>query len=112
LLNPDEENPKKLMFRFKWVDENTIRIINKEGIEKKIDIKDNFKEIEFNIIPLYNSKEVKDPKRNFFTNRPPLTISEVHHRLKRKYQCYKSAYYLDHRREPFSLYSELFTVDY
>jgi len=33
-------------------------------------------------------------------------------RLKRKYQCYKSAYDLFHKKEAFSLYSELFTVDY
>lgn len=33
-------------------------------------------------------------------------------RLKRKYQLYKSAYYLEHKREPFLLYSEMFTVDF
>ena len=32
--------------------------MNDEGVEKKIDIRDNFREIEFNIIPLYDDKEV------------------------------------------------------
>jgi hypothetical protein len=103
-MNPAKEKPHQLMFRFKWVDSDTIKIINKEGIEKKIDLKDNFKEIEFNIVPLFDSKTVKDPTLNFYTNRPSLCISEVLQRLKRKYQRYKSAYYLDHKREPFSLY--------
>ena len=65
------------MFRFKWVDSDTIKIINKEGIEKKIDLKDNFREIEFNIVPLFDTKSVKDPTLNFYINRPGLDISEV-----------------------------------
>jgi hypothetical protein len=32
--------------------------------------------------------------------------------MKRKYQNYKSAYFLDHKTEAFNLYTELFTVDY
>lgn len=92
------------MFRFKWENSETIKILNKEGIEKKIDLKDNFKEIEFNIVPLFDLKGVKDPTLNFYTNRPALQIDEVLQRLKRKYQRYKSSYYLDHKREPFSLY--------
>ena len=112
LMDPERTPPNVLMNRFKWVNCDTIRIMNNEGVEKKIDIKDNFKEIEFNIIPLYDDKEVEEPSRNFFTNRPELDISQVQARLKRKYQRYKTAYYLEHRREPFSLYSELFTVDY
>lgn len=44
------------MYRFKWVDCDTIIVMNKEGVEKKIDIKNNFKELQFNIIPLYENK--------------------------------------------------------
>lgn len=33
-------------------------------------------------------------------------------RLKRKYQNYKGSYYLEAKRDPFSLYPDLFTVDY
>jgi hypothetical protein len=55
-MNPQKEKPHKIMYRFTWVDSNTIKIVNKEGIEKKIDLKDNFKEIEFNIVPLFEAK--------------------------------------------------------
>lgn len=77
-----------------------------------MDIKNNFEEIEFNFIPLYENKDIKHPLRHYYTNRESLGISEVLERLKRCYQDYKSAYYLDHKREPFALYPELFTVDY
>ena len=39
--------------RFKWIDNNTIRVINTEGIEQLVDISNKFKEIEFNVIPIY-----------------------------------------------------------
>ena len=39
-----------------WVDNDTIKIVNKEGIEKLIDIRNNFREIEFNLIPLFDSE--------------------------------------------------------
>jgi len=84
-MNVDKESVKKLMFRFQWVDVDTIQIINKEGVEKRIDLKNNLKEIEYNIIPLYNKKEDKDPSRNFYTNRPGLKISQVLERLHKNY---------------------------
>ena len=34
------EPASEIMNRFKWVDNETIRIINSEGIEKIIDIRD------------------------------------------------------------------------
>ena len=112
LMDPIKENPKEIMNRFLWMDDHTIRLINKEGIEKIIDLENNFKEIEYNVIPLFDANEFKDPNSHYFKNRSSLAITEVLQRLKRKYQAYKTAYYLEHKREPFSLYNELFTVDY
>ena len=74
-MDPAKTSPNILMNRFKWIDCDTVIILNDEGVEKKIDIKDNFKEIEFNIIPLYDDKEVEEPARNYYTNRPELSIS-------------------------------------
>jgi hypothetical protein len=68
-MNPKEENIKEIMNRFKWIDQNTFKIINKEGLEKIIDISDNFKKIEYNVIPLFDNHELMDPKRHFYTNR-------------------------------------------
>lgn len=39
-----------------WVDNDTVRIVNNEGIERLVDLKNNFKEIEFNKIPLFNKE--------------------------------------------------------
>jgi hypothetical protein len=55
LLDPDVESPKDSMNRFLWIDKDTIKIINREGIEKTIFMPENFKEIEFNVIPLFNN---------------------------------------------------------
>ena len=40
--------------RFCWIDNDTVKICNNEGIERIVDLKNNFKEVEFNRIPLYD----------------------------------------------------------
>lgn len=67
-MNLAKEKPHKLMYRFQWVDSDTIKLVNKQGFEKKIDLRDNFKEIEFNIVPLFEAKKIKDPTLNFYNN--------------------------------------------
>lgn len=52
---PSEGNPTSAALRFMWVDNDTVKIVNHEGIERLVDLKNNFKEIEFNKIPLYDS---------------------------------------------------------
>lgn len=37
-----------------WIDNDTVKIVNTEGIERLVDLKNNFKEIEFNRIPMFN----------------------------------------------------------
>jgi hypothetical protein len=39
-------------------------------------------------------------------------VSQVKDRLIRKYQAYKSAYYLEHKQSAITIYDEIFTVDY
>ena len=69
------EDTKDIMNRFKWIDDDTIKIINKEGIEKIIDLKSGLKEVEYNIVPLFDQKEIKDPLRTYYNNRIPLAVS-------------------------------------
>ena len=111
-MNLDAEPAKEIMNRFQWVDDDRIRLINKEGIEVIIDIKNNFEEIEFSVIPLFNNDDHKNPLCHFYTNKETLDVSQVKERLMRCYQDYKSAYYLEHKRAAFMLYPQLFTVDY
>ena len=42
LMNTNEESPLEIMNRFKWITEDIIKIINSQGIEKIIDLKDKF----------------------------------------------------------------------
>lgn len=46
------EKKQSVINRFLWIDNRTIKIMSKDGIEKKVDIENNFAEIEFNKVPL------------------------------------------------------------
>lgn len=59
-------------------------------------------------MPLFDHQEIGE----FFVNRKPLGIAAVKERLIRKYQGFKSAYYLEGKRDSESLYDRLFSVDY
>lgn len=85
LMDPTSGDIQNIMNRFLWLDNNQIRIINSEGIEKILDLSNNFKEVEYNVIPLFNNMELIYSDSHYFTNRPVLELSEVLDRLKRKY---------------------------
>ena len=62
--------------RFEWVDERVFRIASPDGLEKLIDVEDNFKEISFNQIPLFNEidgNEWKDGEYHIFKSRQMIT---------------------------------------
>jgi hypothetical protein len=44
-MDLDEDQPHEIMNRFKWIDDFSFKIINKEGIEVIIDLSDNFREM-------------------------------------------------------------------
>jgi hypothetical protein len=104
--------------RFTWIDNDTVKIVNPEGIERLVDLKNNFKEIEFNVIPLFEKEWCNN--YHYYLDPPPcekeivpsnLTFNTLE-RLKRKYQLYKSAFYLEKKSDPHSLYQVLHTVDF
>jgi|LauGreDrversion4_2_1035121.scaffolds.fasta_scaffold58820_4 hypothetical protein len=55
LMSTKEEEMADVVRRFRWISETRIHIISHDGIERIIDIEDNFKEIAFNFIPLYDA---------------------------------------------------------
>lgn len=63
-MNPAEGDVTEYAKRFKWIDSKTIRLVNKEGIEKIIDIENGFNEIAFSAVPLF--EEVKDYKHFYY----------------------------------------------
>ncbi len=44
-MNPSINDPKIIAKRFRWVTNEQIKIVNQEGIEKLIDIKNGFKDV-------------------------------------------------------------------
>lgn len=52
------EPARDIMNRFIWIDKGQIKIINKEGIEKIVDLEHNFEEVEYNVIPLFENSEI------------------------------------------------------
>lgn len=57
------------MKRFKWIDDTTIRIINKEGIETIIDLSNKCQELAYNVIPLFDKENLKGKNDDYFKNR-------------------------------------------
>ena len=121
LMEFHEDEFMNVALRFTWIDNETVKIVNPEGIERLVDLKNNFKEIEFNRIPLYDPTWTgPEHCRHYYLDPPPpehhnqsshFTFDTLE-RLKRKYQHYKSAYFLDKKRDMNALYSVLHTVDY
>lgn len=111
-MNLDLEQRHVIMNRFKWISGLEYKIVNKEGIEQLVSLRKGQKILEYNMIPIFDSKVLKDPLISFYTNRVPLDVSSVKDRLIRKYQVYKSAYYLDHVRDPSTMYESLYSIDY
>jgi hypothetical protein len=82
-------------------------------------LKNNFRELEFNKISMYRPEWCK---RGHYYLDPPATedkedlesgiVFDTLKRLRRKYQHYKSAYFLEKKRDPIALYNILNTVDY
>ena len=87
-------------------------MISVEGIELIIDMRSGYKQVEYNMIPLFDQEEISTPINSYFANRPSLSVNQVKERLIRKYQVYKTAYYLEHKRVPVSIYDSLYNVDY
>lgn len=52
--------------RFRWLDSGSFLLVNEEGIEKIIDIDNEFKEVAYNLRPLFNEIEKGDPE--WYTN--------------------------------------------
>lgn len=75
-MNLEEEPVKEIMNRFKWVSDTTIRLVNKEGIEKLLDLLPNgtCKSREYNMIPIFDAEECKESTRSYFGNRKPLNV--------------------------------------
>jgi hypothetical protein len=83
--------------------------MSEEGIEMIVDFKSNFKALAYNKIPLLENGIWKDCL--YHVCKPKLELYDVLKRLQRKYQAYKSSYFLEGKTSEQNLYSSLITVD-
>lgn len=74
-MDPSKEPIKEIMNRFEWINDDAIKLINRDGIEKIFEINDDFAEREYNMIPVFDYTEIQDPIRHFYSNRRPLCVS-------------------------------------
>ncbi len=65
-MNMQDEPISEIMKRFKWIDDYTIRLVNKEGIEKIIDLNSNCSEVSYNVVPLFKNKDFLLQGQNFY----------------------------------------------
>eukprot|EP00347_Sterkiella_histriomuscorum_P004764 403359199 len=106
------QNPEHVTNRFQWQDEETFIIVSQDGIEKKVDIQNNFSELQYNYRPLFNDINGKEYEKSiYYTLREDIPINQVLDRLKMCYQQYKTSYFLHDKRLNSDLYQDLLTVD-
>lgn len=105
--------PVETVNRMQWIDNRLIRIVNVEGIEKIVDFQDGFKEIAFNSIPAFIDSDLVEGFKMtpYYYEREALDLDNTEKWLERKYQQYKSAYYLLNKHDFVSLNEVLFTVE-
>lgn len=73
--------------RCKWIDQSTLLITNEEGVEKLIDVDNNFSEIRYNYRPLFNEIDGKEWESNiYYVARKDIEERDTLQRLKRVYQ--------------------------
>eukprot|EP00347_Sterkiella_histriomuscorum_P022786 403337167 len=107
-----DRKPEHVINRIKFLNERILKIISEDGVEKLLDMDDGFKDLSYNFRPLFNEIDGKEYMKNaYYFLRSKLTLQQSLLRLQIKYQDYKSAYYLDEKRDITQLYEEILTYD-
>lgn len=86
-MNCKDEDYRVVAARMRWLDNNTVKYVNIEGIERKIDMtnKDG-NEIQFNVIPLFDEfQAMRDKEKHFYLEKLQIEDIDSLTRLKLKY---------------------------
>jgi hypothetical protein len=114
LMDGKKDKVQDIVRRFRWINANTFHIINKQGIERVIQIdyeKKEFKELAFNFIPLYDQDYCS--KKHYIFDPPSYLMGESLMTFKKRYQHYKTAFYIKKEIVPdYDMNNELFQMDY
>jgi hypothetical protein len=86
-LNFDKLSSLAAINRVQWLDNRLIRIVNLEGVEKIMDVHDNFKEVESNVIPLFKTHDYHTgfEELPYFFEREYTSIEDTEGLLRKKY---------------------------
>jgi hypothetical protein len=111
ILSAKEEKLEDVMRRFRWLTDDLIHVISHDGVERIIDVANNYKEIAFNFIPLYDPEICK--QSHYMLDAPSYDLTDCLRTLKKRYQHYKSGYNIRKTLDPnYDLYSDIFALDY
>lgn len=64
-MNTEDEKAAQIAKRFKWLDSERILLANREGIEKIVDLKNNFKELSYGSISEFKNT-YSDKVRHYY----------------------------------------------
>ena len=110
-MNPTGNDVHELAKMIKWHGNTELKILNFEGIEKIVDIEDNFKELRSGSVPYFNLA-MQNKFKHFYYERSSFTYGDILNRLIRKYQAYRTTVVVENKTKIDEIYDELFNVDY
>lgn len=96
--------------RFLWISESEFKYVTKEGLERifEFNTSGEFTEKAYNIVPYFSEEKYL----HFYLAKSPLKETNVKKRLIRKYQDYKSNYFLHQKISMDEMLPKLITIDY
>ncbi|CDW83568.1 wd-40 repeat protein [Stylonychia lemnae] len=110
LINVNEKNYKSLVKGFKWIDSETIRFIDQEGIEAIIELNNNFKIRSSCKLPL---NQLIDQTQHFYISKTQnIQKGETLKRLQINYQTFFQLYNHDKVRDDIEFYNCLIKTEY
>jgi hypothetical protein len=92
-----KEDAALMIRRFKWIDNRYFKYLTPGGIERMIDTEDKFKEVNYNVIQDVNTADMEI--KHFYDSHEYLEENDTLKSLSRIQNLYKSAYWLEGKRQ-------------
>ena len=108
IMSCKEEPISTVASRFMWADNQTVKIINGQGVERKIALIEDkatreisFREEQFNVVQLFDvlSYVYAQSKNHMYYDKCQVTLQDTYNRLRLKYAQFRTSYYLDEKRQ-------------
>ena len=106
-----DETSQEVINRFRWLNPSSFVICDHIGNERIINIDNNYEEVSYNAIPLYDELlrdffkiDGNQPYKRLYFDSPSISPQDTLKRLQLMYAKYKSDYYLYKKRGSDQLY--------